>query len=518
MSVRDLPRWLLPAILGAAALVVILVIVLGGGDDDAAEGPAGIVPESAPVYMDFSLRPEGEAKESAEAALGAILDTSDPGAEIVSLVEQEAREEGEDFDYEEDIAPWLGERFAVYLTAVGSDDKSQGGFIIETSDPDRALEFIREQEDEEPEEEKEYEGVDYTIDSDGDAFGVIDDFLVGGDESSFKAAVDAADGDSLGEADEFEDSIDELSSDRLATLYVPVQKFLDAIAEEELGSQEREFVEKALGEAAEEPVLGQVTASATDVSLELSAGGGAETEQSTLLESLPADAWLGIGFGDVGAAIDQGVDSIDDAGVDSETISAQVKAQLGVELDALTAALGEAAIFVSGTTVADLGGALIIQDKDTTVTANLLDRLQTIIARQSQGTVRVQPLPGPEAGFQVVDPSGEVPKPVQVVQSNGKIIVGYGADFARQASRIAQAPNTVAESPAFEGAQEAVGDLGLDLFLAFEPVFALAESEGASADPDYRQAKAYLESLAFLAVGSGSDGDRSTVRLIVGLD
>ena len=59
------------------ALVAILVVVLGGGDE-AAEGPATVVPESAPVYVDVTLRPEGEAKAAAEAALGTILGSRRP--------------------------------------------------------------------------------------------------------------------------------------------------------------------------------------------------------------------------------------------------------------------------------------------------------------------------------------------------------------------------------------------------------------------------------------------------------
>ena len=518
MSIKDLPRWLLPAVLGVAALVLIMILVLGGGDDDAAEGPAAVVPASAPVYIDLSLRPEGEAKESAEAALGTILGTQDPGAEVISLIEEQAKKEGEDFDYEAEIEPWLGEHFGIFLTKIAPDDESEGGFIFETTDSGEALDFISSQGDEDSGEEKEYEGVEYTIDEDGDAFGLVEDFVVGGDEAAFKAAVDASDGDSLAESDEFNDSIDELAPDRLAPLYVPIDKVLDSVSAEDLGTQERAFIEGLLGDAAEEPILGQMTASATDVSFELSvAGGEVETAESSLLEDLPAEAWLAVGLGDVGSAIDQGIDTLDQGGLESEAIESQLRAQTGIDLDALTAALGEAAFFVKGRTVADLGGALVIQDKDQTVTANLLDRLQTLIAQQSQGTVKVQPLAGAAAGFQLVDPSGELKQPIQVVQTSGKIVAGYGADSVQQAAAIADSPKTLADEPGFENARTAVGDLGVDAFLSIEPILALAESEGVASDADYQQAKPYLDGLAFIAIGSGSDGDRSAVRFVIGL-
>ena len=516
-SLRSIPRWVLPAVLGVVALVLVLVLVTGG-DDEAADGPAAVVPASAPLYVDLTLRPEGEAKTSAEAALGTILDESDPGAELISLIEEQAKKEGEEFDYEEDVEPWLGERFSVFLTKIGEDDESEGGFIIETTDSDAALEFINSQEEgEDSGEEKEYEGVDYTIDEDGDAFGLVGDFVVGGDEPAFKAAVDASDGEALAESDEFTDATGDLESDRLATLYVPVEKFLDAVAED-LDPQAKEFLERAAGDAAKEPVVGQMTASATDVTFELSAGGGGvETTESSLLEDLPAEAWLGLGLGDVGGTIDNAIDNLDDAGIDADTIRTQLQTQTGLELDAVTAALGEAAIYVQGRTVADLAGALVIQDKDQTVTANLLDSLESLIAQQSQGAVKVQPLQGVDAGFQVIDPTQVVAKPFQVVQQDGKIIAGYGANSVQQASRIATSPKTLAEEAFFQNARDAVGDLGVDAYLAIEPVLALAESEGATQDAQYQEAKPYLESLAFLAVGSGNDGDRNVVRFILGL-
>ena len=518
MSIRDLPRWLLPAALGVVVVIVLIVVLTGGGDDEPAQGPAEVVPSSAQVYLDLSVRPEDEAKASAEAALGTILDSDDPGPELISLIEKQAAEEGDDFDYEEDVAPWLGERFSVYLTKIGEDEESEGGFIFETTDADAALEFVNSQENEEGSgEEKEYEGTAYTIDEDGDAFGLVGDFLVGGDEPAFKAAVDANRGGSLAESEDFIDSIGDLDENRLGTLYVPIKQILESVSEEDLDPQARALLERSLGDVGEEPVLGQLTASETDVTFEVSAGGSdVQTEESSLLETLPADTWLALGFGDVGGGIDSIVDALDEAGIDADTIRTQVEAQTGIELDAVTAALGEAAVFVNGATMAELGGALIIQDKDQTVTANLLESVETLIRQQSQGQVKVKPLKG-AAGFQLIDPTGQLKQPIQVVQGSGKIVAGYGASSVQQASGIATAPKTLSEEPAFIDASEAIGDLGVDAFLSIPTVVALAESEGAAQDSDYQQAKPYLEGLEFLALGSGSADERSVVRFVLGL-
>jgi hypothetical protein len=524
MSIKDLPRWVLPAALGAVAVVILAVILVSRGDDEIEGGPAALVPANAPVYSDFVLRPEGEAKTNAEAAVGTVLDSSEPGEELITVLEKAARDAGEDIDFEEDVEPWLGERAALFFSSV-REDGGAGAFILETTDSDAALLFLAktfgDEAEDEPDdsEDANYKGVDYTVDSEGDAFGVIDDFLVAGNEDAFKAAVDASEGDSLAESDEFSEATDELDPGRLATLYVPIDQIIESIGEENIDPQARALLERAIGDAVDEPVLGQVTASATDVTLELSAGGGeVETAQSSLLESLPADTWLALGLGDVGESIQTAVSQLGEAGIDPEVVEAQVLAQTGIELDALTAALGEAGIFVRGTSVATLGGALIIQDKDPTVTANLLDRLQGLIKRQSQGAVRVQPVKGVEGGFQLTDPTGQLQQPILIVRASGKIVAGYGAQSVRQAAQIATAPRTLSEEQAFQNAEAAVGDLGVDLFLAIAPILALAESEGAGSDSDYGSAKPYLQAIDFLAVGSGGEDGRSIARFVFGLN
>ena len=514
-----------PVATSALAALVAAALVAGCGSDDegADTGAASIVPASAPVYFDVAVKPEGGAKEDAEAALGTILKTDDPGTAIVDQIEQQASQDDADFDYARDIEPWLGETFSVFLTTIGADSSdSEGAFAFETSDPEKALEFFKSAEDATGE-TKEYEGIEYEFDTDGDVLGRVDDFIVGGDEASFKAAVDAADEDSLAETDQFTDGVDGLSSDRLATLYVGPQEFLDALPEAELSSDERDLVEKSLGDAAKEPVLGEMTASATDLTMELSAGGGeVETAPSALLPELPGASWLGIGLADIGAAVEQSVENVGEAGasegLDAETIRSQLQSQFGIDLDKdVINALGDAALFVEGATVEEVSGGLVIQSKDPSGSAELINKVQGLISQQvSPKEARVQPLasPGGDQGFQIVDPSGEVPQPIQVVQRDDKIVVGYGRQGVAQALAGGE---TLAANPAFSAAQDAIGDLGVDAFLSFAPVFQLAEAAGAAQDPDYQQAKPYLGSLSFLASGSGTEDDRATLRVIVGL-
>ena len=506
-----------------AAGIALAVLAGCGGGGDGSDGPATLVPADAPAYFEAVVRPEGEAAESAEAALGKIIDSDDPGQEIITQIEESAAEDGTDFDYEADIEPWLGERLGIYPSSLKGE--SEVVLVLETTDPDKALEFISSQEDATGE-KLEYNGTDYELDADGDAFGIVDDFLVFGDEAGFKKTVDTSDGDDvLADSDEFNDSIDDLPSERLATLYAVPKTFIEAIPEDEIDPQGRDIILEALDESGDEPILGDMTASDTALTFELSSGGGADvsTEESSLVSELPAEAWLGLGFADIGAAVENGLSSIENAGipgVDAATIREQLRAQVGINLDAVINALGDGALFVQGTTMKNVGGALVIESTDPAASAQLLTKLQGVISRQADPKeLKVQPLAstGGDTGFQLVDPTGELPQPIQVVQRGDRIVAGYGAGSVEQALSPQSGAAALSGSPGFTGAQEAIGDLGIDAFLSFAPVFQLAEASGGASDPDYQRAKPYLDALDFLAVGSGSEDDRAIARFIVGL-
>lgn len=508
------------ALLAAAALVAAIAGCGGdgGGDDN---GPTAVVPEDAAGYFEIAIRPQGDARSGAEDALGKVLDTDDPGARIVSQLEKSAAADGQDLSWSQDIAPWLGETVGSFPSSLAGD--ADAVVIAETTDPDKALEFVRSQEDATGQ-KQEYKGVEYELDAGGDAFGIVDDFLVFGRPEGFQQAVDASQGASLAESDTFKDAVGDLPDDRLGTLYAIPKDFLEAIPADEIDPAGRSYLLKVIGDASEEPVLGDLTASADGVTLELSAGGGdVETGQSALLPDLPADSWLALGLADIGSAVQNGLDSVESAdipGFDAAAIRRQLQSSSGIDLDQdVIDTLGDAAVFVTGTSEKNLSGALVIESKDPAASAGLLTKLQGLIRSQGDPKqVKVQPLASADGdtGFQLVDPTGELPQPVQVVQRGDRIVAGYGDASINQALSDTGA-NGLASNPAFQSAQDQVGDLGVDAFLSFAPVFQLAEASGANSDPGYQQAKPYIDGLDFLALGSGTKDDRAFLEFVVGL-
>ena len=105
-----------------------------GGSSSADVGPAAAVPANAALYIDGTVKPTGQAQTDAKAALGKVLDTADPGGKIVSLLEQQAKSDGHPFNYQQDVAPWLGEKAGFFFTDL-AENAQKGAAVIETTQP-----------------------------------------------------------------------------------------------------------------------------------------------------------------------------------------------------------------------------------------------------------------------------------------------------------------------------------------------------------------------------------------------
>lgn len=508
------------ALAACAALAVGVLAGCGGGGDssNADVGPAEAVPASAPLYLDATVKPTGQAQTNAKAALSKVLNTQDPGAKIVSLLEQQSKSEGHPINYQQDVAPWLEEKAGFFFTAF-TDNAQKGAAVVETTNPTAALAFARKASGatETTPAPQTYNGASYQTDPSqaGQVFGAVGNFLVEGDLEGFKAAVDAENGDSLGDDSDFKDSLDQLPDDRLGTLYTVPKTLIDSLAPGQFDEQSQAILEKTSGQSLDDPVAGALTASASSFDLQFIGGDNdVETPESSLLAAVPGDSWLAFGLGNLGDTAKRTLEQLKDAGIpDLEQGIAQVQQATGASIDQLTGALGDAVLYVRGTTEPTLNGALVVQTKDPDLTGRLLNQLQSLVQLGSGGGVKPLKLSGGGTGFQLNDPT-QTPQPIEFAQQGDKLVIGYGANSAAQSLAPAQ---TLSDSPTFSSARGQVSDLGTDLFLDLPKVFKLAESTGAKSDPGYLQAKPYLDALTYLVTGSGSKGDQAELKAVVGL-
>jgi hypothetical protein len=259
-------------------------------------------------------------------------------------------------------------------------------------------------------------------------------------------------------------------------------------------------------------VAGALTASADSVELEATGGSsGFDTPESSLVGEVPAQSWLALGIGNLGDTLKKEIDQLKDQVPNFDAAQAQIEQATGSTLDQLTSALGDAVIYVQGTTQSTLTGALIVQSKDTDLTSRLLNQLQGLITLGGAGAKPLQ-LSGGGTGFQITDPS--VPQPIEIAQQGDKLVFGYGNGSAEASLTPAQ---KLSDSPTFSAAHGQLSSLGTDLFVSLQPIFALAESSGAKSDPQYVQAKPYLDALNYVVTGSGSSGDKADFKAVLGL-
>jgi hypothetical protein len=507
----------LKALVASAALGgVVLAGCGGGGSGNVDVGPAAAVPANAAIYMDATVRPTGSAQSQANEAASKILNTSDPGSKIASLIEQQSKSSGHPINYDQDIKPWLGNQAGLFFTSFGTNP--DGAFVIETNNSQAALAAAQKAEGATPTNPQptSYNGSSYQVAPNDrtTVFGTVGSYLVEGSEAGFKSVVDATKGDSLGDSSDFKDAIDNLPDDRLGTFYSIPKTLIAAVPSGQVNPGAQSLLQRAGGDTLDKPVTGALTASSDNLDLEFQSTGveNVNTPESALIGDVPGDAWLALGIGDLGATARRLIDQLKTMGIPNlQQNLAQAEAATGSSINDLTGAFGDAVLYVKGTSQKALSGALVIHVNNAELTGRLLGQLQSLLS--FSGAVKPLSVPGGGTGFQYHDPT-QTPQPIEVAQQGDKLVVAYGPGSAQEALQPSQ---PLSSSQTFTNAKDQVSSLGTDLFLSFPQVFQLAESSGSNKDPQYQQAKAYLQHLTYLVSGSGTENGNAVVKAVLGL-
>jgi Protein of unknown function (DUF3352) len=499
--------------LALVAALLLAVPVAAGCGSDKKSSAAELAPRGSIVYGEATLEPEGDQKQAIERLVAKFPGTGNPGARIQKLIEDALRESDSGLSFERDVKPWLGDEAAFFATAPARGDAgdAKAAVIVQTDDEDAALDAV-EKAAKGDVEKASYEGYDY-VRSDEGAAGTVDGFLVAGNEDGFKAAVDTAEGDEpLSDFDDYDQALEDVPDDRLAFFYVNAGELLESASG--LGSTALAPIRRAFGE----PYVASVDAD--DDGVEVSAtlpesvaaffgpllgrGGGA------LVGALPADSWLALGQPDLGRTLDRYVDLFASLAGGRDVIDQQLRQQAGIDLRGLIGWMGDFGLFVSGESVRELSGALIIETTDEAASRRALGALERLLRREGEADVGRLSAPGGGEGFTVRD--SDVPEPLHVFQRSGRVVIAYGDDGARRALDPSE---TLADSPGYRNAAGALGEgFEVSTYLAVAPIVALIENEG---DADVERAQPYLEPLEAIVAGAKRDGDRieSRVRITV---
>ncbi len=465
--------------------------------------PAGLVPADAPFFAESIVLPEGDQKAALEGALSKLLATDDPGGFIVRKLDSELQDSNAGITFENDVQPWLGSRAGVFFETFTSD--ARGAFILSTTDAAASQKAIdaAAAADKAPERTRRYKGVDYKVDNNGTAAGIVGAFVVFGPEAAFRDAVDAANGSSLTESSDFTAQLAQAPDGTVAFVYADPQGVADSLKKAgQLTTADLNAAGSQVNALLSAPASASVSVTSDQIALDVSAVGSAQdlTQASSLLRGFPGDSWFAFAVGGLGGAFGQALQG-----------SSQ---QLGFDLGSQVSNwAGDVGGFERGTSVFGLGGALVVESDDEQASAQTLNDLQQELSRNP--SLDVSPLS--EAGAQgfSVAPAG-VPIQFQFVQREGKVIAGLGSESVDDVF----APSSMLDdSDSFKAAAAALGsDFAPLVFWDFEPMFELVNGIPDTAnDPGYQQAKPYLDHLDYLVVGARAEGDRTAARTVLGL-
>lgn len=507
----------LPVPLLAAAAVA---VGCGGESGSPDADPAAIAPASSAVYVEIPLNLDDERSAEVKALSQKLLGIADPFAEIQKQLDDDGPTGGKSW---EDVEKIVGDRVGIFFTTLGDrGQEPQGAIVAPTDDPDKAWEELKKPSDGEKLVDRKHKDVEYKVEeggSDPTAYALVSDYAVIGSESGVKATIDASEGEGLDGVDAFEKARDQVEDEALGFGYLRFEQLLTAAGPEA---------------AALKPLLGQLgeatafSVDAEDSTIEVeaaqigvkgaAAGAG---DPGSVLPTLPGDAWMAAGVADVGGQIDQMLQQIGQLGAfggfDLDQVLQQVQQAFGIDVRKdLAAWMGDAGIFVRGTSMNDIGGGLVVQSKDPAATKAVVPKLQKFIRAAASGDARVSALreSGVDAGFTVR--AKDLPLPIHVAAAGDKFIVAV-TDAALKA---ALSPSgTFGDSPAYKDAAAKLGDdIKPSLVLDPAPVASLLDGLGLKQQgPEAAKVLEVLGKLSTIAAGGKREGDTTTAELVVGV-
>ena len=505
----------------ATALLAAFALLGGGcgGGSSSSSDLTGFAPPGSLVYMEGTLRPTGSLKTDVDAIARTVAGVDNLGDLVVEELEESAFDDGEPFDYATEVEPWLGERASLAFKDLEDGDPANFVLAVESTDTAATQEFIDTQTD--PYRDVSYEGVDFRVGGEDDqAVGVVGDFLVlAEDERAFEEAVDASEGESLGDEERFVSAFEAASEGSLADAYVDIGGIIEQSGDT-IDPQAREILASSGIDPSDATAVASATPGSDLVEVDLSSDLGGEEaptgNASELLGSLPADSFAAVAVSGFGPQLGEAVDALDKEGIPDAVPPNQLKKglkQLGIDLDELVGSLQDGGVFAVGSNERSLGGALVLSTEG----SSAVDTVASIGKLLRQVDVDgVTALSGKVDGFSIrSDDLGE--KPLVVAAEEGRLAIGYGLP-ATLRGLAAGSGKTLSDTSAYKAAVAALGDTPIGGFADGPAALRLADSLISPSDEGFEEAKRYLHSIEFLALGSASEGELTTAKLIIGVE
>jgi hypothetical protein len=517
---RKAPVLVLLAI--AATLVAALAVAgCGGGSSSGGGGgePAEFAAPGSVVYIEANLSPEAKVSEEMNELTQKVFGVDGVGQFVGEELEKLAVEDNEKLDFDEEVAPWVGEKAGLFLKEAHGDNFTGGGFVIETTNSGEAEEFLEKlaKGGKEKEEEGEFEGDRYWVNGDGSTVGVIGDYLAYGETKAyFEEMVENSEGgEGLSESEKFKTAMEAAPEEGVGRVYVDLGAAIQSV-----DAETKAFFSLIQIEPQKASLVGTIIPGSEQVELDVTTDLGKGTVQSgdasKLLESMPATAVLGFATPDFGKSFGEGIHGFSETGVPGQFEPGELEAaleQIGINTESLGESLGDAGGFVEGTGIGNVGGAMVIETENAAEAKQLIGAIGLVL--QATGTEGVTATNGEITGFSVRSKKlGH--QPLIVGSAGEKIVIAYGPKAAARV--LKSSTETLGTTADFEAAKGALGSTPISLFIEGRPGLELLE-EVLSPEEAEKLAKArpYLEKISYAAVGSEKKGQTTTAKVIVGL-
>jgi hypothetical protein len=271
------------------------------------------------------------------------------------------------------------------------------------------------------------------------------------------------------------------------------------------------------------------------------AGGGgllsADPQSGQALSSLPANSWLAIGLGHVGANLPTDVAGLSALGglFGEEAASSSAPISLGSLLSGLsqplkilgapnaaakrdfTSWMGSAGVFAAGSSVLELQAGVVISSTDASRSRAAVAKLGAALRKAGDGVER-KSINGSEVAIAARVPG--LPLELDVAAGPGtdgpKFVLGLG----EASVQAALAPSgTLASAPSRSAGATALGEgTQPSLLLDVPTLLALLESVGLTESPSFSAVLPYLKATATVAGGGHSlSGEVDRYKLLVAL-
>jgi hypothetical protein len=515
-------RPVLPALL--AALVALFVAGCGGGSGDGGSGtdPATVAPPQAPIFIDFTVRPEGETKQNLDALAKEIAGIDNLGDLIVTELENSASEDGEELDFEKEIEPWLGDQGGLFLQDYEDSDFEGYGAAVQTTDESAARDFVNKQVEAGDEESSDgsYHGVDFKVQEDETTIGVFEGLVVfAEDEAIFKTMVDASEGESLGGEETYTSVVSEIPDDSAANVYVDIGTLIEESGGK-IDSETETFLDTVGIEPDEATAVASLVPGSSQIEIDLSTNLSGDNppsgDASELLGSLPATSVAAFASADFGTRFNEGIDKLDEQGIPSEGIPPhklkKTLKEAGIDLESIAGSIGDVGAYVTGNSESSLGGALVLDTENADQAKNTVSNIGLFL--RSTGTPGITKITEGASGFSIRSPElGR--QPVVVVAKGSRIAIGYG--LAPTLSSFQEANKTLADASAYQDAVDALGGTPIAMYVDGPAGLRLAKALVPPGEKEFEAAEQYLRKIDYLALGSEASGDLVTAKLIVGV-